>query len=142
MQVSVKKFSASMVLFRVEDLTSRSELSFISRRILFINSPMIVGCVYLGVLSGVQVLGRLSYTYADWLARRTWSYLSLIGTAHLFMKPSKSSDIRLLRIGVERYLPLRLGVERYSPLVIWRRAIFASCDLASSDVRLLRFGVE
>ncbi len=83
MQVLVKKFSASMGLFRVEDLTSRSELSFISRRILFINSPMIVGCVYLGVLSGVYVLGRLSYTYADWLARRTWRYLGLIGTAHL-----------------------------------------------------------
>ncbi len=43
-----------------------------------------------------------------------------------------SSDIRLLRF----------GVERYSPLAIWRRAIFASRDLASSDIRFLRFGVE
>ena len=39
---------------------------------------MIVGCVYLGALGGVYVAGRFSYTYADWLARRTWSYLGFI----------------------------------------------------------------
>jgi hypothetical protein len=37
---------------------------------------------------------------------------------------------------------LRFDVERYLPLAIWRRAIFASCNLALSDIRLLRCGVE
>jgi hypothetical protein len=73
-----------MDLIRVEDLMSRSELPFISSMMLFINSPTIVGCVYLGVLNGVYyVPGRFSYTYADWLARRTWSYLGFMGTVHL-----------------------------------------------------------